>query len=309
MRLAVLGAGGVGGYYGGLLAKHGHAVYLLARGANLEAIRARGLEVRTPEGSFIAPVTAAATADEIGAVDLVLLAVKSYSLQEVAPAARRLAAEEAAILPLMNGVGINERLTEAGVPAASLMGGLTFISAARTAPGVVERLSPFERVVVGEFDHTLSARARTAVQVFQDAGVDARLSERIEVELWQKLIFISAMAAVCGLSRTPIGPVRAAPLGPALIERAVREAAQVARASGVPLPQNEEQRVLGLIHELPPAMKPSFMLDLLRGGPTEADVLSGAVARLGAKLGVATPINDAVMAVAVAGEWDRFYTV
>jgi 2-dehydropantoate 2-reductase len=300
MRIAVVGAGGIGGYYGGLLAQHGHAVHLLARGPHLEAIRSRGLEVRTPEGSFIATVSAVADPDEIGKVELVLLTVKSYSLLEVAPAARLLAERGATILPLMNGVGINDMLAGAGVPSTSILGGLTFISAARVAPGVVERFSPFQRIVVGEFDHSQSPRARAVVAAFREAGVEIRLSEQIEVELWQKLIFISSMAAVCGLSRTSIGPVREAALGPALIERAVREAAQVARASGVPLPSNEEGRVLGLINDLPPAMKPSFMLDLLRGGPTEVDVLSGAVGRLGRQFAVETPIHDAVTAVAGA---------
>ena len=149
MRIAVVGAGGVGGYYGGLLAQHGHAVQLLARGPHLEAIRLRGLEVRTPEGSFIAPVSAVAHPDEIGNVELVLLTVKSYSLQEVAPAARLPAERGSTILPLMNGVGINEALAGAGVSPSSILGGLTFISAARVAPGVVERLSPFQRIVVG----------------------------------------------------------------------------------------------------------------------------------------------------------------
>ncbi|MGH7701984.1 MAG: ketopantoate reductase family protein [Gemmatimonadales bacterium] len=299
MRIIVLGAGGVGGYYGGLLARHGHAIQLLARGPHLEAIRARGLEVRTPEGVFVAPVTAT-TGDRLGAADLVLLTVKSYALEEMAPLARRLAEGGALILPLLNGVGIREVLVEAGVPAPSILGGLTFISAARTAPGVVERYSPFQRVVVGEFDHSTSDRAGAVVDAFIGAGVEARLSERIEVELWQKLIFISAMAAVCGLSRTSIGAVREAPLGRTLIERAVGEAAQVARAVGVALPQDEESRVLGLILDLPPAMRPSFLADLERGGPTEVEVLNGAVARLGARHGIATPIHDAVTAVAGA---------
>lgn len=299
MRIAVLGAGGVGGYYGGLLSRQGHAVQLLARGPHLEAIRARGLEVRTPEGSFVAPV-AATTADQLGPADLALLAVKSYALDAMAPLAQRLAQGGALILPLLNGVGIREVLVEAGVPAQSVLGGLTFISAARTAPGVVQRYSPFQRVVVGEFDHSSSARARAVVEAFSGAGVEARLSEHIEVELWQKLIFISAMAAVCGLSRTSIGAVREAPLGRSLIERAVEEAAQVARAAGVALPAAEESRALGLILGLPPAMRPSFLADLERGGPTEVEVLSGAVARLGARYGIATPIHDAVTAVAGA---------
>ncbi len=300
MRIAVLGAGGVGGYYGGVLARAGHPVTLLARGAHLEAIRTRGLQVRTPEGWFIAPVSATADPGALGPVELALVTVKSYALREVASVTRALALGGAVILPLLNGVSIRELLIEEGVPESSLLAGLTFISAARTGPGVVERLSPFQRVVVGAFDHSRSGRALEVAEAFREAGVEARVSERIEVELWQKFIFISAMAAVCGLARAPIGSVREAPLGQDLIQRAVHEAAQVARAAGVALAPDDESRALGLIADLPPQMKPSFLSDLERGGPTEVEVLSGAVARLGARYSIATPIHDAVTAVAGA---------
>jgi len=293
MKVAIVGAGGIGGYFGGVLAKRGHEVHLLARGANLEAVKSRGMEIRTPEGSYVAPVFAVATADELGDPELAILAVKSYSLPEVTPALRRLAKQGTTILPLMNGIGINDRLTESGVGPESQLGGLTFVGATRTAPGVVERFTPFQRIVLGELDHTMSRRAETIVEVLLGAGVDAKASDRIEVEQWQKFIFISALAAVCGLTRSSIGPVRSALLGPSLIERAVEEAARVARASGVSLPAGEEARVQKLIHELPPVAKPSFLLDLLKGGPTEVDMLSGAVSRLGTKFGVPTPIHDA----------------
>jgi 2-dehydropantoate 2-reductase len=295
MRIAILGAGGVGGYYGGLLARAGHPVVLLARGAHLAALRDRGLEVRTPEGTFTVAVEAAGDPREIGAVDLAVVAVKSYSLPEIAPAARRLAEAGAMVLPLLNGVEA-DRLIAGGVPGDRVLGGLTEISAVRVGPGVVERRSPFQRVVVGERAGGDSERAERIAAAFREAGVEARVSADITVDLWRKFAFITTMSAACGLARSAIGPVREAPLGHLLIERALREVAAVARAHGVALPAEVESKLLGLIDSMPETMKPSFLLDLESGGPTELDDLSGAVSRLGRLAGVETPVHDVATA-------------
>jgi 2-dehydropantoate 2-reductase len=303
MRIVVLGAGGIGGYFGGTLARAGHEVQLLARGMHLDAIRIRGLEVRTPTERFT--VTPWATADpaELGRTDLAIVAVKGYSLAEVAPAAKKLAAEGATVLPLLNGVNAAEQLAALGVPDDRILGGLAFISVARTAPGVIERKSPFQRIVVGELGGGRSARAEEIAEAFRSAGAEARTSESIDVELWQKFIFITSIAAACGLARSPLGEVRGRPLGRLLIERAAREVAAVARARGVALPGGEEERTLRSIDELPGPMKPSFLLDLDQGGPNELDILSGTVSRLGRESGVETVVHDTVVAaLGKAGE-------
>jgi 2-dehydropantoate 2-reductase len=296
MRIAILGAGGVGGYYGGLLARAGHPVSLLARGAHLEALRQRGLEVRTPEETFTARVEVAAEAEELTGAELAIVAVKGYSLAAIAPAARLLAEAGAVILPLLNGVEAADRLVDAGVPGDRVLGGLAEISAVRSAPGVVERRSPFYRVVLGERAGGLSERAERIAATFREAGVEARASADITVDLWRKFIFITTMSAACGLARSPIGPVRRAPLGLLLIDRAVHEVAAVARARGVALAADAEAQILGFIASLPEAMKPSFLLDLESGGPTEIDDLSGAVSRLGRLAGVPTPVHDVATA-------------
>ncbi|HEX3526230.1 MAG TPA: 2-dehydropantoate 2-reductase [Thermoanaerobaculia bacterium] len=292
MRIAVLGAGGVGGYFGGLLARAGHDVGLLARGAHLQAVRAHGLEVRTPEGPFTAAVQATADPQELEGSELAVIAVKSYSLPEIAPVAKRLAEAGAVILPLLNGVEAADRLIELGVPGDRVLGGLTEISAARVAPGVVERRSDFQRIVVGERSGPPSERAERIVTAFHEAGAEARVSADITADLWRKLAFIASMAAACGLARAPIGPVREAPYGPLLIERAVREVGAVARARGVALAEGMEDKLLSVIAGMPAAMQPSFLLDLESGGPTEIDDLSGAVSRLGRLAGVPTPVHD-----------------
>jgi 2-dehydropantoate 2-reductase len=296
MRIAILGAGGVGGYYGAALARAGQSVVFLARGATLDALRARGIEARTPDGTFTAAVEAADDAARMGAVELAVIAVKSYSLAEVAPAARSLALGGAIVLPLLNGVEAAERLIAGGVPEGQVLGGLTEISAARIAPGVVERRSPFQRVVAGERSGGISARAERVAAVFREAGVEARGTDDITADLWRKFAFISTMAAACGLARSAIGPIRESPLGHRLLARSLEEVVAVARARGVALAADEATRLLGFIDGLPAAMKPSFLLDLEAGGPTEIDDLSGAVSRLGGLAGVETPVHDVAAA-------------
>jgi 2-dehydropantoate 2-reductase len=297
MRIAILGAGGVGGYYGGLLARAGHPVAMLARGSHLEALRERGIEVRMPGETFTAAVTATDDPRQLGEVELAILAVKGYSLPEIAPAVRLVAAAGATVLPLLNGVEVNDRLTAAGVPVAHQLGGLSRISAARLGPGVVERRSPFQQIVVGELGGGISERAERIAGVLRDAGVEgARASADIVADLWRKLAFIATMGAACGLARSAVGPLRTTPLGHLLIERAVAEVVAVARARGVAVDADEEEKVVRIIDGVPATMKPSFLLDLEAGGPTELDDLSGAVARLGRVAGIETPVHDTAAA-------------
>ncbi len=261
MRVAIVGAGGVGGYFGGTIARAGHEVRLFARGENRDAIRSRGLEVRKPEGAWNVAVVAT---------------------------------------PLLNGVEAFESLAAAGVAADRMLAGLAVVSAEKTAPGIITRKSDFRSVVVGERQGGVSERAERIATLFREAGADARVSEDIAVDLWRKFLFLTTIAAACGLARAPIGAVREAPLGPELLERAGREIAAVARARGVALPAGEEDKVLQTMADLPAGLKPSFLLDLERGGPNELDILSGAVSRYGRACGVPTPIHDTAVAALCA---------
>jgi 2-dehydropantoate 2-reductase len=301
VKIVVLGAGAVGAYYGGQLARVGHDVTCFARAATLAALRERGLEIKTPEGAFQVRVTATDRVDALEPADFAILAVKSYSLADIALVARHCASQGTAVVPLLNGVETAERLGQLGVPPAAVIGGVTTISVVRVAPGVVERRGPLQIVVVGELDGRVTERVGRVAAAFREAGAVARTSDRIQVELWQKFVFIAALAAACGLARSPVGPLRSDPLGRQLLERAAAEVVAVARARGIALPDNEVARVLGVIDGLPSAMKPSFLVDLESGRPTELDVLSGTVSRLAGAAGLATPVHDtATVALALA---------
>jgi 2-dehydropantoate 2-reductase len=305
MRITIVGAGGIGGYYGGVLARAGHEVEVVARGANLLAIREHGLRIVTPEERFAVPVTAAEDVRSLGKPDAVLVTVKSYSLEEVAPGVAALAARGGIVVPLLNGVEAADRLRELGVRADALVGGVTAISAARTAPGVFQRYSPFQRVVIGELGGGRSERVERVVLAFAEAGVRAEQSEDIQIELWRKLIFLASTAAACGLARASIGQVRASPLGMLLVERLIREAAAVGRARGVRLTEADEEQAIQFAGNLPDAMRPSLVLDLESGRRTELDVLSGALSRHGREVGVATPVHDTATAAIGAATGGR----
>jgi 2-dehydropantoate 2-reductase len=297
MQIAILGAGGVGGYDGAVLSRAGNEVQLLARGKHLEAIRRDGLKVTEADGStWVARLVATDDPTALRGAKLVVVSVKGYDLDGIAPVAADLARHGASVVPLLNGVEAADRLEHLGVPRQALLGGLTSISAERTGPGQVFRKSAFNRIVVGELAGGLSARATEIASLFTAAGAEARASAEMTLELWRKFVFITTMAGCCGLARSAIGPIRSAPLGKEMLERATAESVAVGRALGIRFAPDEVSRVLGQIAPLPDPMKPSFLLDLERGGPTELDTLSGAVSRLGRQVGVPTPVHDTAVA-------------
>lgn len=296
MRIAVLGAGGVGGYFGAVLARAGHDVVLFARGEHLEATKRNGITIRTGAESITTPIQATDDPAQLTGAEIVIVAVKSYSLAQIAPVAARLASSGAIVLPLLNGVDIASSLAQCGVPSAQIVGGLTMVSAARIAPGVIQRAPWKERIVLGELEGTVSDRVERIAGVFRSAGIDAVATPEITTELWRKFNMLCAMAAACGLARSNVAAVRDTPLGRLLIQRAVSEIAAVGRALGVAIPEDQEATTMRMIDSVPGSMKPSFLLDLEHGGPTELDVLSGAVSRMGRDTGVATPIHDTAAA-------------
>lgn len=301
MRVAILGAGGVGGLLAADLARAGVTVRLVARGSHLDAIRAHGLRVETPDEDNFVQLDAVDGLVPDEAVDLAIVAVKSWSLDEVAAPLSKLAERGAIVLPLLNGVDAVDRLIAAGIRREQLLAGLVYVSAARVGDGHIRRTSPFRRAIVGEPGGGESSRANAIANLLTSAGWDAMAVPDIQLHLWQKFIFITAFASACALTRTPIGAVRDAPLGAALLDRAVAEIVSVAAASGVALPDGEAKRVRAQLDSMPASMKPSLLNDFIAGGPTEVNALCGAIARMGRMSGVETPIHDAATAAIHAG--------
>lgn len=302
MDIGIIGAGAIGSYYAGVLSRAGHRVRLHARGEHLAAVQARGLEVRTLDETFIAHPEAVADGDALGAPDFVLVAVKGFALDDVAPLVAEVAQRGATVIPLLNGVDAAEGLERGGVPRAAIVGGLCAVSVFRTAPGVVERRSTFSRVTIGEFDGSASARVKRLVEAMTAAGVEAAVSREIMRDLWRKFSMIVPMSVACGLSRTAMGPVLATEGGRMILQRTLSELVAVSRAAGADsaLSDDDEARTLRGLLAVQATIMPSFLHDLVKGGPAEVQTLSGTVSRLGRALGVVTTVNDVATAAFIA---------
>ena len=292
MKIGFVGAGGIGSWYAGLLSRAGHDVILIARGAHLDAIKARGLAVRAPNETFVAHPTATANADDLASCEYVVVSVKSYSIPEVSPMIAAAARAGATVIPLLNGVEVADRLASGGVPRESIVGGLAAVSLFRTDPGVVERRSPFDRIVIGEFDGHASARTKKFADALSAVGVSASVSGDIAHDLWRKFAFIVPMTVASGLTRRPMGAMLSTDRGRAFIGATLAELAAVSRAGETAISEDDEARIRTDLLGISPAMQPSFLADLERGGPTEVDALAGAVSRMGRERGVSTPIHD-----------------
>ncbi len=294
MRIAIIGAGGVGGYFGARLAEAGHEVAFVARGAHKEAMKARGLRVHSPLGDIHLPaLDLVEDPAAIGARDFILFCVKLWDVPGAAEIVRPMLSAESFLAPIQNGVSVTGTL--AGLLGAErILGAVTQISASIEAPGVIRHQGDFARLIFGELGGGTSARVERLVAACQDAGIEARVSPDIEAEIWKKFTFLAAMAGATAFYRAPIGEIRDDPERRARLETLLRETAALGRAKGVALPAGLEERSLGFLSKLPAEMKSSMQLDLERGRRLELEWLNGEVVRLGRELGVATPENAAV---------------
>ncbi len=302
LRIAVYGAGGVGGYYGGVLARAGHDVSLIVRGAHLEAIRASGLSVRSPGGDFVVrPAAATDDPGEIGPVDAVIVAVKSMQLAAVREGIAPLLDAETLVAPLLNGVDSHEVLLPA-VGRRRMGKGLTRIMSEVAAPGEIRHIGVDPYVALAAWDGGGSPRVDALVAALRDAGVDAEVPSDIDAALWLKFLFVCSVGGVCAACRMPLGPVRALPESRALLQRAMEEIAAVAAAHGVSLPDDAAVRALHVVDSFPAEGTSSLQRDIVAGVPSELDAWTGAAVRLGATVGVATPVHSFIHAVLLPGE-------
>jgi len=296
MKIAVVGTGGVGGYFGGLLARAEHDVSFLARGVHLRAIRARGLRVESIDGPFtIAPADATDDPGEIGPVDLAMVCVKNYDLDATIEQIRPLIGPSTAILTLQNGVEAPDMLA-AAFGRSAVLPGVVYCEVAVKEPGVIFQGSPLRRIIFGEFDGAATPRARVIADAFAEAGAETILSDNVLGAIWSKFCFICGMSGVTTLARQPVGPILADEEARLLLRTVVEEAYNVALASGVRFDADPVETGLATFARFPAEAKSSMQRDLDRGARLEVGALNGAVVRLGRALGIATPANQAIYA-------------
>jgi 2-dehydropantoate 2-reductase len=297
MRIAVVGAGGVGGGYGAALAKAGADVSFLARGAHLAAMKSAGLKVFSPRGdTHLVPAQASDNPADIGKVDVVLFCVKLWDIESAGAHIKPLVGPDTAVITLQNGIDAHERLMPI-LGERAVMPGVAHISASITAPGVITQVGDFMRMSFGELDGKRSARAEAFLAMCTKAGIEGTLSESILTPLWMKFILLASNAGMMSLARQPIGNLRDDPDMRPLFLAAYREVADVGRAKGVALPADAVEKTVALTRSMPAPMKASMALDLDRGNRLEVPWLSGKVVELGKQYGIPTPTHAMMYAM------------
>jgi 2-dehydropantoate 2-reductase len=296
MRIAVIGAGGVGGTFGAALARAGGDVTFVARGAHLTAIRAEGLRVEGDRGvTHIHPARATDDPAGIGPVDIVLFCVKLWDVEAAGEAIRPLVGPGTAVIPLQNGIDSGDRLVPI-LGERALMGGTVAISATIAAPGLIRQTGKFMSMAFGERGGGDSERGERLLALCRKAGFDVTLSANIDVPIWRKFILLTGMSGCTAITRLPIGKWRDDPDMMDLYESVMRETAAVGRARGVALPADAVDRPLAEIKVQPPGLMTSMAVDLLRGNRLELAWLAGKVVALGRVHGIPTPSNAAIFA-------------
>lgn len=296
MKIAVVGAGGVGGYFGGRLAEAGADVAFLARGAHLDAMRARGLRIVSPKGDVHLPhVKAAADPAEVGPADIVLFAVKLYDTDSAVALLPPLVGPETAVIPLQNGVDSVAALTRA-VGARHAAGGTCYVSAVIAEPGVI-RHTAMDHLVFGELNRERSPRLVAFSDVCAKTNFRSTLSDDIELAIWTKFVRLTVMSGMTTVTRCPLGVICRDPELWAMLQEAVREAMEVARAKGIHVGESTVEDVAKAYAALPPQTKSSMLEDLERGRRLELPWLSGAIVRIAKELRIRVPTHAFINAV------------
>jgi 2-dehydropantoate 2-reductase len=296
MRIAVYGAGGVGGYFGGRLAQAGAEVHFIARGTHLQALRERGLRVRSVKGDFEVPAPATNDPADVGPCDYVLFCIKTFDTDAAAARLGPLIGEGTAVVSLQNGIENEDKLARA-VGDGHVMGGAAFIFAQIAEPGVIAHTGGPASITFGELDGHTSQRAKRLLACCEQAGIDAELSASIKTVLWAKLAFICAHAGLTAAVRLPIGEIRTAAAAWAAFSRLAAEVCAVAKADGTPVPQAAQQRALALAQAAEPGSFSSLHDDLVAGRRMELEALHGFIVRRAAQHGLAVPTSEAVYAI------------
>lgn len=291
MRIAIYGAGAVGGYFGGRLAQSGQELVFIARGEHLRAMQSGGLKVDSIKGDFtVHPVQATDDPSRAGIVDAVLLGVKAWQVPEAALAIQPFIGEGTFVVPLQNGVDAPSQLA-AVLGKGAVVGGLCRIASQLASPGYIRHTGIEPYIAFGELDNRTSDRTRRLRAAFEEAGVKVEIPEDINAAIWEKFIFIATISGVGAVTGAPVGITRNLPETRKLLRQVLQEIVAVAKGRQVRLDEDIQNKVLAIIDGLPEGTLASMQRDILEGRPSELGSQTGAVVRLGLEAGVPTPAN------------------
>ncbi|HCA80487.1 MAG TPA: 2-dehydropantoate 2-reductase [Bacteroidetes bacterium] len=297
MRFVVMGAGGIGGFFGGALARAGEDVWFVGRGKHFDAMQREGLRITSTAGNFTVPSSQIVQDPAlIGPADVILFCVKSYDTESAARQLSPLLSERSLIISLQNGVDNVEKIA-AILPHCSTYGGAAYISSRITAPGLISETGGFQRIVFGPMSGEAGTRAGETLNCLTRAGIKSQLSANIRKDLWQKLIFIASMGSLTALSRLTHGEIIGNPGTRALMFDAMREVQSVALKLGIDVDPVDESRVLEGLKRFRDDTRSSMYYDLIAEKPLEVEALNGTVVRLGERVGVPTPIHRVIYAI------------
>ena len=292
MRIAIFGAGGVGGYFGGRLALAGNDVSFIARGRHLEAMRSGGLRVDSIKGDFhLFPVSATDDPSRVGIVDAVLVAVKAWQVPEAARSMKPLVGPETVVLPLENGVEAPSQLAEE-LGRDHVLGGMCQIISFIAEPGHIKHTGVEPHIALGELDNRRSERVLKLHKTLVDAGISAEIPDDIVARMWEKFVFIASVSGMGAVTRASIGALREYPGTREMLFRAIEEMVEVAEALGVRLRGDIVERTMAFVDSLPYSSTASMQRDIMAGRPSELESQNGAVVRFGRKVGVETPVHS-----------------
>lgn len=296
MRIAIMGSGATGSFFGAKLVQAGYDVTFIARGAHLKALQTEGLKVVGGEEFHLPRISATNDPSTVGPVDLIIFAVKAYDTDEAVQLIRPMVGPQTMVMPIQNGVGNSDRIG-AVIGMEHMIGGLCRISVDIPVPGTVRLNSPFKEIVFGELDGHPSARTAALAAVLERAGIVHKLSGEIVVDLWKKFVFITAMSGITGATRSAIGPIRECPETFELYRKLAAEVVAVGRAEGVNLPVELADQLFDQAKGFAAGLKASLLVDLEKGRRLEVETLQGTVCRLGRKHGLPTPNMDVIYAI------------
>ncbi len=304
MRIAVMGSGGLGGYFGARLSHGGAEVNFIARGRHLQAMRSEGLRIEGPDAIVLPRVNATDNPGELGTVDVVMLCVKLWDTEAALRQIRPLVGPATTIISFQNGV-LKDHYLRAAYDESHLMGGVGYVATTIDRPGVIRQTGPMQRLLFGEFDGSRSTRGQALLEACLAGGIKAELSENILREIWQKYVFLVGLSGTTTTIRKPIGPIRENPQTRAFLLDVMSEVVAVGRAHGVDLSEDYAQVRLQLADDVAYDMTSSMHHDLERGNRLEVRWLAGGVVELGRAKGVPTPLNRAIadiLALHAAGQ-------
>jgi len=302
MKIAFIGIGALGGYFGGRLQKAGNDVIFIARGAMLEALRKNGLRVESPLGDFALPkVQVTGDPASVGHVDAVFVTTKAWQVTEAGQQIRSMVGPETVVVPFQNGVEAYDQLV--GVLGAEhVLGGMCHVIAMVVTPGVIRHGGLIALITIGEWNNARTPRLDKLVECLTTAELETRVPDNIQVALWEKFEFIASFGGVGAVTRAPAGVIRSVPQSRSLLQRAMEEIVGLARAGGVPVPNESVASTMKFVDSLPPDGTASMQRDLIAGRPSELEAQSGAVVRLGRARNFPTPIHEFIYKALLPGE-------